>query len=238
MKNILLISILSLTYINIFAQKLFTLNSSVGLTKVQVNGKQYQVDSAGSKIKTNYPKFDTLVFVVEDASVIKPIICNFKPDSVYTIADACCATLDIIPASKFKHDSLSVWFLDPEKNFGKIQNVFCDIPFITIKTLQNPKDSTFAWHADAACLTECKLINKEPWILGVPPKCYYWSNITTIQFFKTDNTIAKHVPTHLETFISISNIVELTNISFRLFDNQRFVIVYDCKKKIATLSYE
>lgn len=225
---------LNLTYC--FAQKTFTLNSDIGPTLVKVNGKQYQVDSIGTRIKTNYPKFDKLVFVRGAPNINEVILCNFKPDSTYSVSVACCGSFDIIPASKFKNDSLSLW--DYEIEFYKIQNHLMDRPFISIQTKEDPKDSIYAWHADAACGTEHKVINTNLWQLGVPPKCFYWNNITTIQFFKTDNTMPKHDITHLEEFLSINNIVELTDISFRLFDNERFVIIYDEKKNKATLHYE
>lgn len=219
-----------------FSQKQFTLNSSIGATTVKINGIQYHVDSIGTKIRTNYPKFDTLVFLADAPNINTPIICNFKSDTVYTISGACCGSLDIIPASKFEHDSLALW--DFEKDFDKIQNQLMDRPFISIKTKKSPKDSIYAWHADAACMTEHRTINKELWQMGVPPKCFYWNNITTIQFFKTDKTMLKHEKTSLEEFLSIDNIVELTDISFRLFDNERFVIIYDEKTNKCTLEYE
>lgn len=212
------------------------MNSAIGSTTVKINGKQYHVDSIGTKIKTNYPMFDTLVFIEDAPNINRLIICNFKPDTIYTISHACCLSLDIIPASKFRNDSLFLW--DSEKDFDKIQNQLMDKPFISIRTLKNPKESIYAWHADAACETEHKIIHVELWRLGVPQKCFYWSNITTIQFFKTDRTIPKHKTTDLEEFLSIDNIVELTDLSFRLFDDERFVIVYDEKNNKATLQYE
>lgn len=236
MKTIFILTIFYLNVTYCFSQKQFTLNSSIGSTTVKINGIQYQAESIGTKIKTNYPKFDTLVFLGEAPNIDRPIICNFKPDTVYTISVACCGSLDIIPASKFKNDSLSIW--DFEKDFDKIQNQLMDRPFISIRTLSDPKDSVYAWHADAACETEHKLINTKLWQLGVPPKCFYWNNITTIQFFKTDKTIPKHETTDLEEFLAIDNIVELTDISFRLFDNERFVITYDEKTNKCTLEYE
>lgn len=236
MKTVLILTIFYLNVTYCFSQKQFTLNSSIGEMTVKINGIQYQVDSIGTKINTNYPKFDTLTFI-ENAPIVNiPIICNFKPDSVYSISVACCGSLDIIPASKFKNDSLSIW--DFEKDFDKIQNQLMDRPFISIKTKKSPKDSIYAWHADGTCMTQHRIINQELWQMGVPPKCFYWNNITTIQFFRTDKTMPKHEKTDLEEFLSIDNIVELTDISFRLFDNERFVIIYDEKTNRCSLEYE
>lgn len=203
---------------------------------VKINGKEYHVDSIGTKIKTRYPKFDTLVFLANAPNINIPVICNFKPDSIYTVSVACCGSLDIIPASKFRNDSLYLW--DFEKDFDKIQDQLMDKPFISIRTKNNPKDSIYAWHADAACITEHRLINSKLWQLGVPPKCFYWNNITTILLFKTDHSMPTHPKTDLEEFLSIDNIVKLTEVSFRLFDNERLVIIYDEKKNRAVLQYE
>jgi hypothetical protein len=202
---------------------------------VVINGKSYTIDSVGTKIRTNYPNFDTLVFKPEHWEFKTIIICNFKPDSTYSITGACCGSLDIVPQSKLKCDSLNYWGAE---DFTKIQEQLLDKPFISIKTKSTTKDSIFAWHADAACNTKHNVINTNPWQLGVPPKCFYWSNITTIQFFKTDDKLPKHEDTHLEEFIGIKNIVELASISFRLFDNQRFLLIYDDIKNTVKLEYE
>lgn len=236
MKRILILTIFYLNVTYCFSQKQFTLNSSIGSTTIKINGIQYQADSIGTKIKTNYPKFDTLVFLGDVPNINRPIICNFKPDTVYTISVACCGSLDIISVSKFKNDSLSIW--DLEEDFDKIQNQLMDRPFISIRTKRNPKDSIYAWHADAACMTEHKIINSSLWRFGIPPKCFYWNNITTFQFFKTDDKLPKHEETDLEEFLQIKNIVELSSISFRLFDNERFVIIYDENSNNIKLEYE
>lgn len=236
MKTLLMLSIFLLNGMYCFSQKNFTLKSEIGSMAVKINGIQYQLDSIGTKINTKFPTFDTLVFLEDGSNSHTPIICNFKPDSAYTISFACCGSLDVFPTSKQKNDSLSLWNYDTD--FYKIQNELMDQPFISIKTLNHPKDSIYAWHADAACETEHRIINKTLWKLGIPPKCFFWSNITYIQFFKTDHTIPKHKKTDLEEFLDIDNIVELTSISFRLFDDERFVIIYDEKKNQATLQYE
>ena len=217
-----------------YSQNRFTLNSLVDLQTVQINGKQYSIDSIGTKIKTNYPDFDTIVFLSYYDNC--PIICNFKPDSIYSITGACCDEVDIIPQSKLNNDSLHIW--DFEKDHEKILNQLMNKPFISIRTKKNPKDSIYAWHADITCETEYKLINSRLWHLGVPPKGFYWNNITTIQFFKTDNKMPNHPTTGLEEFLGIKNVVELASISFLLFDNERFIIIYDEEKNIARIRYE
>ncbi|MCW3104037.1 MAG: hypothetical protein JWO09_2477 [Bacteroidetes bacterium] len=219
-----------------YSKNKFSLNSSVGVQTVIINGREYSIDSIGKKIPTHYPGLDTLSFKDEDRESNFPIICNFKPDTSYSLIGACCGSIDIVPASKLSYDSLKYWSW-PE-DIEKIKYQLMDKPFISIRTKKNLKDSIYAWHEDASCITEHKVISTQPWRLGVPPKCAYWNNITTILFFKTDNTLPSHEETDLEEFLSIKNIVGLTSISFRLFDDGRFIIIYDEKNNKATLKYE
>jgi hypothetical protein len=214
MKSILYFVVFVWVHFFSSAQSDFTLNSLLNKMVVQVNGKEYIVDSIGIKIKTNFPKFDTLTFLGEAPNTNQAIICNFKPDSTYSITHACCGSLDIIPSSKLKNDSLLIW--DYEADFYKIQKQLMDNPFISVRTINNPMDSIYMWHADAACETKCKLIDTSLWSLGIPPKCFYWNNITTLLFFKTDQSLSEHESTDLEQFLSIENIVILTDISLRL----------------------
>ena len=236
MKTIFIKTVFLLATFSCYSQNKFLLISSVGFVTVKINGRQYYIDSVGTKIPTNYPKFDTLVFRSEYSESNYPIICNFKPDTNYSIIGACCGSLDIVPSSKLDCDSLQYWGW-PE-DIEKIKNQLMDKPFISLRTKKNPKDSIYAWHEDASCMTEHKAINTQLWRLGVPPKCSYWTNITTIMFFKTDNKLPVHEQSDLEEFLDIKNIVELTSISFRLFDNERFMIIYDVKNNKATLKYE
>lgn len=225
-----------LTASTLFSQSKFSLSSQVESVTILLNGKKYNIDSTGTKIKTRYPKFDTLIFLRESANSEIKIICNFKPDSSYYITYACCGSLDIIPKSRFKCDSLKYW--DAEKDFEKIQNNFLDKPFLSIKTKEIPRDSLYAWHSDAACMTEHKLINTELWHLGVPPKCFYWSNITPILFFKTDASSKQKSNKDVGEFLDKKNVIELATIYLRLFDNQRFILTFDEQKRNVLIAYE
>ncbi|MES2513479.1 MAG: hypothetical protein V4580_05015 [Bacteroidota bacterium] len=232
----LLCFLIVMSVTNVVAQKMFHLQSQAGVQLVSVNGKKYKIDVAGTKIKTRYPKFDALIFLTDAANSNELIVCNFKPDSSYAIAGACCGSLDIIPNSKFKCDSLKYW--DPEKDADKIQNHFLDKPFLSVKTAKTPKDSVYAWHSDAACLTEHKLIGTEAWALGVPPKCFYWSNITPILFFKTDATSDLPSNKDVAEFLQKANVIELATIYLRLFDNQKFMITFDEESRTVKIAYD
>ncbi len=236
MKALWLLPIFLLAARSIAAQKHFTLHSFIGTQSVEINGKLYAVDSLGTRIATRYPRFDTLIFRTLSAEMDEPVICNFKPDSAYAVSVACCGSLDIVPMSKYSNDSLRFW--DWDADFEKITRVLVDQPYISIRTKRKPQDSIYAWHADAACLTAHQTISKRLWRMGVPPKCYYWNNITYISFFETDDRLPSHEETDMEEFLGIANIVELTSIAFRLFDDQRFVIVYDRKRNAVRLTYE
>lgn len=218
------------------AQRHFTLITSIGTQSVQVNGTIYQVDSNGIRIKTNYPQLDTLIFKSDVANVNDPILCNFKPDSTYAVSVACCGSLDLIKASRLNNDSLKYW--DPETDLEKIHNQLMVKPFLSISTKQKTKDSIYAWHADAACNTEHKLISTKPWQLGIPPKCFYWSNITYLLFFKTNQQLPPHKKTDTEEFLGIDNIVVLKSIGFILFDEEKFMLTYDEKKNEVSITYE
>ena len=237
MKTIRLIFLTTILSVQtLFSQNKFTLLSQVGHQTILVNGKKYSIDSIGTKIKTRHPKFDTLTFLRESSNSKIQIICNFKPDSSYFITYACCGSLDIIPKSKFNCDSLKYW--NDEKDFEKIKNQVLDKPFLSIRTKKPPKDSIYAWHSDAACLTEHKLISTELWRLGIPPKCFYWSNITPIQFFKTDSKSKLSRNKDVEELLDKKYIVELKTIYLRLFDNQKFILTFDEENTSIILAYE
>lgn len=236
MKILLINSILFLTTVSCYSQNKFTLNTLFGTQTVLINGKEYFIDSIGIKIPTKYPEFDSLIFKRESDGYNFPIICNFKPDSNYTIIEACCGDLDLILSSKLDYDSLSYWRW-PE-DLDKLQGQLMDQPFISIRTKKYTKNNIYAWHADYVCKTEHKIIRRKLWPLGVPPKGAYWKNITTIEFFKTDYSLPGHKATELEEYLGINNIVELSSISFRLFDDERFVIIFDENNNIVKLEYE
>jgi hypothetical protein len=236
MKQILVIFLTILFYRIGHAQGDFTLKSHVGVQNIRLNGVLYVVDSVKLTIPTNYPSFDTLVFESNAANSNNLIICNFKPDTSYSIIMVCCGSNDIIPTSKLNNDSLRYW--DYEKDFDKIQNQFWDKPFISIRTKGSPQDSIYAWHADAACGTEHKVISTELWRLGVPPKCFYWNNITYIVFFKKSEINKTLQEEQTAEFLGFKNIEIMATISFRLFDNERFVIVFDEENKTGKLEYE
>lgn len=236
MKKVIFLTISILNGFCCFSQNDFILNSDIDFTTVKINGKQYQVDSGGIEIKTNYPRFDTLTFLENAANVNIPIICNFKPDTVYSIILSCCGSFDIIPTSKLKYDSLFHW--DFGIDVDKIQNKLMDKPFISIRTIDNPKDSIYAWQVDYASSPHPKQINSTLWRLGIPHKGAYWSNITKIEFFKTKVNTIQLENSDMEEFLQIKNIQVLSSISFRLFDNERFVIIFDEKSNSITLEYE
>ena len=106
MKKVLLILFVGVLAHVGFGQKHFKIKSSVNKPiEIKVNGKVYTIDSTYQEIETHYPEFDSLILTWEKRNTTKdPIICNFKPDSTYSIYHSCCASLDIYPTSEVEHD--------------------------------------------------------------------------------------------------------------------------------------
>ena len=236
MKNLIFLFFTLFHSLHSIGQSEFFLKSDVGKQDVIINGSLYSVDSMGILVHTNYPDFDKINFVSRLPYSKTPIHCNFKRDSSYTITLSCCGSFDIIPTSKLECDSLKYWGIDID--LDRIHRQLADQPFISIRTKNETSDPVFAWHADAACMTKHKVLSTDLWELGVPPKCYYWNNITTILFFKQDNTIQDHSAADIEELLDIENIVILSKIRFRLFDNERFIIEFDDKNNTTALYYE
>jgi hypothetical protein len=230
MKRVFAIAWILFAAINCCAQKQFTLSSGVGNTTISINGKNYQLDSASAEIPTHYPRFDTLIFRDRENT---PILCNFKPDSSYIVIGACCGSFDIVNTSKLRNDSLQYW--SPFENIEKIHTALMDKPFISIRTKVAPTDSIYAFHEDAACNGKYKRIDTTLWRPGVPPKCVYWTNVTTITFVAQKK---EEVDTDLEEFLGLSSAARLCSVSFRLFDDERFLLIYDEHKNSVELTYE
>jgi hypothetical protein len=228
--------IITIFCLKIYGQNYFRLNSAVDTVIVELNGKDYQIGETATKLKTNFPSFDTVRFKNYNGKA--PILCNFKPDSSYTLFSACCASVDIIPTWKTQIDSIKYW--DYEYEFDKIQKITMDRPFFTLKIINGTnRDSIYAWYEDAACFPSFKLIDKKGWKYGVPGKCFYWTNISSFVFFKSKMDYSKDKDKYgVVNDVFPDNTEELGRIVIRLFDNQRFIIMYDVKLKTVTLKYE
>ena len=59
-----------------------------------------------------------------------------------------------------------------------------------------------------------------------------------ISFIKQDNTRTNHQKTDLEEFLEKDNLTELAKIYFRLFDDQRFILIFDEENKSIEIKYE
>jgi len=235
MRGKVIVIFLLILNLNCFSQNHFMLNTVIGdSVEVTVNGTKIFLRSEYTKVKTNYPKFDTLFL-----SQKKPIICNFKPDTNYSVSGACCATLDIIPSSKLDCDSLKIW--DFEVDASKIQRQLMDRPFISLRLSQNKNDTIYGWYADYACMPKFKALSKEAWGYGVPVKCFYWSNISPFIFFKSDEDYSRGLKsdgTVEDEYPDFEKIDKLASISLRLFDNQKFILTYDVETETIQLEYE
>ena len=218
----------------------FQLNSSVDDSLiVQINSQQFVLDSNFTSIPTHYPGFDTLVFLNTSASGTNPIICNFKPDTSYSVNIACCASLDIIPSSKLDHDSLRFW--DYEKDHGKIKKQLMDRPSISMQVVNAQNDTIYGWYADYACMPTFKRLSNQEWRYGTPEKCYYWNNISTFIFFSSEENYLKSADKNgviADIYPEPEEIEVLGRITLRLFDDQSFVLTYDTESKQVSVKYE
>lgn len=235
-KSLILLTTFLLSATCAYTQITFTLNSRLGAIQVNINGQNYVVDSNAISIPTHYPAFDTLIFLENTSFVNVPILCNFKPDSSYSIHLACCAEPDIVPASKFLTDSLDSWVR--EEQDSSIRNHFLDRPFISIKTIATPASELYAWLIDFSAAPVYSRIDTTLMPFGVPVKGeYYWNNITTILFFKADAQMPAHLPSALEEMLNTPNLVELRYLTLRLFDNGNYLLIYDEVTNSVSIAY-
>lgn len=221
-----------------YGQKTFTLQSSIGDGfPVEINGRTYTVNSDELRINTNYPDFDTLAFLNEGPDHSRKVLCNFKPDSSYSLTVACCGSLDIAPAYKLQIDQLLFW--DDEKDDGKIQALLLDRPHISLQLTREPDRPVYGWYADMACFTRYKQLTTDKWEYGTPEKCFYWSNVSTFLFFESENACPDgwNQQGECEEYPDES-ITVLGSVTYRLFDNERFILSYDPMLKKVSLAYE
>ena len=225
------------------AQNRFQINSDVGDSLwIEINGKKYCLNSNFSQHRTNYPLFDTLSLISEGSNFDNLILCNFKPNSSYSISVACCGSLDVIPSSKLENDSLNIW--NYEENYSKIQQTLMDRPFISMRIASEVEDTIYGWYADMACFPKFKRLRIEKWEYGVPQKCFFWNNISPFFFFKSssnyrDDIMENGVIEDIYPMYSNDETIEiLAEINLRLFDNERFILTYFPMTKSVILEYD
>lgn len=241
MREIKLILIFLFVSNSSFGKDAFKINSSAGKVKITINGIKYEIDSNYTSIKTRFPIMDTITFLEQTIGENsgRKLICNFKPDSSYTITPACCATLDIIQSYKVNIDSLNYW--GEKEQYDKIQEKLMDQSYFILKIKNGTKkDSIYAWYTDYACFPSYKLIDEIGWEYGIPVKCFYWSNISTFTFFKTqqDDSEFKNEFGVIEDQFPSEKSETLATITVRLFDKDRYIITYDVLKKKISLEYQ
>ncbi len=229
-----------------FSQKTFKVNSNAGRKiSIKINGHEYNtIDSSYRTITTASSVFDTLQISGGANSYETKILCDFKHDSSYTFILACCGSIDIVPSWKLSYDSLKIWSEQMDTNYEaahfKFQSWFMDHPKITFRIKNgSAKDSIYAWYSDHACFPSFKLIDENGWKYGSPIKCYYWSNISFFEFFKTkaiydekfinQGIIEDHFPDYSE---------KLGVIATRLFDDGWYSITYDLKTRQIILTQD
>jgi len=207
--------------------------------EVQLNGEVYHIDSIGTDIETNFPEFDTLFFPTQGN---QHILCNFKPDSSYLVSGACCATLDIIPYEKMKafKDSF-IWIEDIELEMNRIQEYTLDVPTFSFQLKGKSEDSIYFWSADYACEPKIRLATNTPQEYGSAWKCFYWSNITVLQFYTSSQSREYMIGEDGQWYDYLPDFEEIEDcgtLAVRLFDNHHFLVTLDVITNEISLSYD
>ncbi|MBX2947734.1 MAG: hypothetical protein KF704_00530 [Crocinitomicaceae bacterium] len=220
-----------------YGQKTFTIQSAIGDGfPVEINGRTYRINSTEIHISTNYPNFDTLAFLNEGPDQFMKVLCNFKPDSNYSLTVACCGSMDIVPTHKLQTDKLLFW--DNEEDHEEVQALLMDKPHISLQLTQASEQPVYGWYADMACFTRYKQLTTTKWEYGTPEKCFYWNNVSTFLFFESENTCPDgwNEQGECEAYPDEA-ITVLGSVTYRLFDNERVVISYDPVSKKISLAY-
>lgn len=221
-----------------YGQKTFAIQSALGeVFPVTVNGTKYILNDTETRAKTNYPDFDTLVFPGIILGEDIRIICNFKPDSSYSLVNACCGSPDIVPTHKLQTDKLLFW--DNEEDQEEVKALFMDKPYISLQLSQSSDRPVYGWYADMACFTRYKQLTTAKWEYGTPEKCFYWSNVSTFLFFESDNACPDgwNSQGECEEYPD-ETITVVGSVTYRLFDNDRFILSYDPVSKKVSLAYD
>lgn len=225
-------------------QNQFRLNSAIDKTVlIEVNGDTINLDSAFISIKTNYPEFDTLTFLNETGDNSTLVICNFKPDSVYSLYYACCGSIDVLPFNKIEFITRN----NIQYDDNRYQALLMDRPYFTLNvTNQSNNDSIYGWYSDHACFPKFKLLSFNDWEYGVTEKCYYWNNISNFVFFKSNADYSDQLNEEdiIEDWFPYPNddksiiIEKIGSICVRLFDNDRYTITYDAQSSTVSLELD
>lgn len=218
-------------------QQTFTIQSAMGESlPVTINGRKYNLNDTETIAQTNYPDFDTLIFPGIILGDDIHIICNFKPDSSYSLINACCGVMDIVPTYKLQVDKLLFW--DNEEDHEEVQALLMDKPHISLQLTQASEQPVYGWYADMACFTRYKQLTTIKWEYGTPEKCFYWNNISTFLFFESGNACPDgwNEQGECEAYPDEA-ITVLGSVTYRLFDNERVVISYDPVSKKISLAY-
>lgn len=227
MKFYYFLCFVSFSYLQGFAQDSFRINSTINHSiPLKINGKAYTIGKDFTEIAVSNEAFYELVFLNRKSDSSKITLCNFKPNTDYSIIIACCATLDIVPSSKINDQLKSWWNNDTDDNFYEIQNHLLDKPELYFDILNLDHDFIYGWNMDWSCTPEIVKLTGGLQHYGVPIKCYYWTNMNTVSFFKASKEAFNFGEDMLPDYEKIE---VLKHINFRIFDNNSYVITYNMR---------
>ncbi|MFN8394202.1 MAG: hypothetical protein U0176_05945 [Bacteroidia bacterium] len=212
----------------------FLLRSEVGAIHVSVNGRTYLVDSNGVRIPTVFPRLDSLKFKDPGAQGSHSIACEFLPDSSYTIVPACCASLDLVPSWKARNPDLLLLYEEYEQNIELIIDKLLDHPKFEFRVNHaSAKDSIYGWYVDYACFSSIRVIDEQGWRYGQAAKCFFWSNLSTFEFFQSHHDFSGDMDS-LGTIVDVYPDDERKSLGYvtvRLFRDDWYVVEYDAKRE-------
>lgn len=212
----------------------FLLRSEVGAIHISVNGRTYLVDSNEVRIPTKFPSFDSLRILDESPHGDKAIVCEFLEDSSYSIVVACCGSLDLVPTRKAKDADLVGLYAEYEANFELIQGKLLDHPKFEFRVKHaSAKDSIYGWYVDHACFSSIRVIDEQGWQYGQAAKCFYWSNVSTFEFFQSHHDFSGDMDS-LGTIMDVYPDDERKSLGYvtvRLFRDDWYVVEYDAKRE-------
>lgn len=232
---------------NGFSQNTFHLRSSIGTQKAIVNEKMVEIDSVGISIETHYPGFDSIQFLREYRDTAHFVLCNFKPDSSYVLIGACCGSTDITTSSKLEQVENKLLanrvHLDTagfEAELFMAQEILWDRPTFTFRLTETLEDTVWGWSSDAACFSLVFPITEEPLNYGTPEKCFYWTNINHLHFFKQKNLGSWIGGDGVEYYNwpEFETATTVASQAVRFFDDHHFLVTVNPKTEELYIRYD
>lgn len=171
---------------------------------VKLNGVEYTIDSTGRPLSTHFPNLDTLEFITDSPYLVRSILCNFKPDSIYNIAEGCCNELDIFSETS-------------------------DSTIVRIRSSSTPSDSLFVWLANPTQEPQIKAIDSDTLTFVVTEGGEFANSIITLIVFRKCKSPLSRPLTDTESLLGLECIEVVAEINLRLFNQTEILLLFNPK---------